>query len=373
MRGGTRRPVRLTALALALTLLLLGAIPFAGPSGADHTTAAPSDPLSRHQWGPRQIHSEQAWHHSRGAGAVVAIVDSGIDLSHPDLSSKVLTGRTFLGCGASGCGNGDWQSGPAAQRDGDSHGTHVAGIAGAATSNGRGIAGVAPAAKLLAVRVLDDAGSGSSSDVARGIRYSADRGAEVINLSLGSLPGGDAFDIVGSPDSIRRAVAYANQKGAVVVAASGNSAAPLCDEPGGAPGVLCVTATDRRGARAAYANEPIKRDLLAVAAPGGSGASFAACAEGVLSTMPPGEGQADCGYPAAKAYGELDGTSMASPHAAGAAALLAAQGCNRSDTLQLLRQTARDPVTGKRAVYTPVYGYGIVDAGLAAARAASAC
>jgi serine protease len=366
--------VRLRLGLLALAVAIVAAALFAPTTGADHaTSAAPSDPLFRHQWGPRQIRSEQAWHRTRGAGTIVAIVDSGIDLGHPDLATKVLTGKTFLGCGASACGNGDWQSGPRAQRDGDPHGTHVAGIAGAATSNGRGIAGVAPAARLLAVRVLGDDGGGTTTDVARGIRYSADRGADVINLSLGSLPGGDAFEVVGAPDPVRRAVAYANNRGAVVVAASGNSTAPLCDEPGGAPGVLCVTATDRREARAGYANEPVKRDLLAVAAPGGSGISFAACGEGILSTFPPGQGQDDCGYPGSKAYGDLDGTSMASPHAAGAAALLAAQGCSRSETLQILRQTARNPLTGTRGTYSPLYGYGIVDAGVAAGRAANAC
>lgn len=371
-----RRPGALVAFAAvaALAAAMLAAGALVPTAGADHaSSAAPNDPLFRYQWGPRQVRAEQAWHRTRGGGAVIAIVDSGIDLSHADLASKVLAGRTFLDCGAKGCGNGDWQSGPRSERDGEAHGTHVAGIAGAATGNGRGVAGVAPAAKLLAVRVLGDNGDGLSVDVARGIRYSADRGAEVINLSLGSLPGSEAFQIIGSPEPIRRAVAYAHQRGVAVVAAAGNSAAPLCDDPGGVPGVLCVTATDRRENRAGYSNQPIKRDLLAVAAPGGSGASAVACGEGVLSTVPPGEGQSDCGYPAGKAYGEMEGTSMSSPHVAGAAALLRAQTCNRSETLQLLRQTARDPLTGARGSYSPLFGYGIIDAGLAAARAAKVC
>jgi len=369
MSGRALPPARVRTLVLALLALNLTLLGVAANAGA----AAPNDPLYRTQWGPQQIRAEQAWQRSRGAGSVVAIVDSGIDLGHPDLSTKVLPGRSFLDCGAQGCGNGDWQSGPPAQRDGEPHGTHVAGIAAAATSNGRGIAGVAPAAELLAVRVLDDDGSGFSDDVGRGIRYSADRGADVINLSLGSLPGAEAFQIVGLPDPIRKAVAYAHQKGAVVVAASGNSAAPLCDEPGGIAGVLCVTATDRRENRAGYSNQPVKRDLLSVAAPGGSGLAGAACGEGVLSTFPAGRGQSDCGYPAGRTYGELDGTSMSTPHVAGVAALLATQGCNRSRNLQLLRQTARNPLTGSRGNFSPLYGYGIVDAALATSRAVNAC
>jgi subtilisin family serine protease len=367
MRGGARTPARVRTLLVGLVAGLLSGLSLAPAA------LAGSDPLFPLQWGPRQVHAPQAWTRAEANGTTIAVVDSGIDLSHPDLASKALAGKTFLDCGSSGCGNGDWQSGPRRDRQGDPHGTHVAGIAGAATGNGKGIAGIAPGADLLAVRVLDDQGSGFAPDVARGIRYSVGRGADVINLSLSSLPGSEALQVVGVPDPIRRAIANANERGVVVVAAAGNSSLPLCEEPGFSRGVLCVTATDRRRNRALYANEPLKRDLLSVAAPGGSGLSFAACGEGILSTLPRGEGQSDCGYPATKTYGDRDGTSMASPHAAGTAALLLGQGCTRRQTLNIITQTARHPVTGARGTFSPLYGRGIVDADAAAARAAGSC
>jgi serine protease len=298
-----------------------------------------------------------------GTGIVIGIVDSGVDLDHPDLATKMLTGKTFLGCGNAGCGNGDWESGPEDRRQFDSpHGTHVAGIAAALTGNGTGIAGVAPAAKLLPVKVLDEDG-GSFSDIALGIRYAADGGAKVINLSLGALPGVQALTFTGLIRDVKDAIAYANGKGAVVVAAAGNEAAPLCGTPGFDPGALCVAATDRREAHSYYSNFGVKPDFLAVSAPGGSG--LALCGEDIVSTVPAGEGATYCGYPLTKDYDEYAGTSMAAPHVAGVAALLAAQGRTRDNTLRAIVSTARKPGTNLRGIYDPVFGYGIVDAAAA--------
>lgn len=119
----------------------------------------------------------------------------------------------------------------------------MAGIAAAVRGNGTGIAGVAPGAMLLAVRALDSEGSGAFEDIARGIRWAADQGAHVINLSLRALPGVQLFTFTGIIDYVVRAIEYANSKGAVVVAAAGNEAIPLCDTPGFDPGVVCVKPT----------------------------------------------------------------------------------------------------------------------------------
>ncbi|HEV8683483.1 MAG TPA: S8 family serine peptidase [Actinomycetota bacterium] len=364
---------RLARLAIVLSVAAVGTARVAPGAGATHTDpAAPNDPLYVSQWGPRQVRAEQAWDVTQGLGAVVAVVDTGIDLDHPDLAANIVPGNTFLGCGTAGCGNGDWQSG---SRPGDAtghlHGTHVAGIAAAVTNNGVGIAGVAPQAKLMAVRVLDGEGSGSFADVALGIRYAADNGADVINLSLGALPGSQVFTITGLLTDVVDAIAYANSRGVVVVAAAGNEAAPMCDTPGFDPGAVCITATDKREAKAAYANHPVRPDLQSVAAPGGAGIPL--CYEDIVSTVPPGTGGTYCGYPGNRAYDEYAGTSMATPHAAGVAGLLASMGCTRQQNVDVLTSTARQPVTGSRGVWTPEYGYGIVDAQAAVQAALTAC
>jgi serine protease len=353
---------------LAHTLVVLSVAVAAVAATGLPAAAAPNDPLYASQWGPAQVRAEQAWGVTQGLGAVIAVIDSGIDLDHPDLAANVIAGNTFLGCGAGGCGNGDWQSGAPA---GHPHGTHVAGIIAAVTNNGVGIAGVAPQAKVLAVRVLDGEGSGSFEDVGLGIRYAADNGADVINLSLGALPGSQVFQITGLMTDVSDAIAYASSRGVVVVAAAGNEAAPLCDTPGFDPGAVCVTATDKREAKAAYANNPVRADLESVAAPGGS--LIPLCGEDIVSTVPPGTGATYCGYPANKAYDEYAGTSMASPHAAGVAGLLASMGCTRQQNIDVLTSTARQPVTGARGLWTPEYGYGIVDTQAAVQAALTAC
>ncbi len=348
-----RSTLALTAAAVAGIALL--------PGSAAATT---NDPFRAAQFGVDQVRAEQAWPLSRGAGAVIAVVDTGVDLAHPDLAGQLVRGATFTCDGRPApCGNGDFR-GPDGNNDGDEHGTHVSGIAAAATGNGTGIAGVAPDARIMPVKVLE-AGSGAFEEIAAGIRWSADNGADVINLSLGALPGVQALTYTGLLSDTTDAVAYARSKGVVVVAAAGNDVQfPLCGTPAFEDGALCVTSTDRREAPSAFSNNGLKPDLMAVAGPGGS--LLPACGEDVVSTVPAGTGRsAACGY--GTAYDEYAGTSMATPHVAGVAALLVAQGRTAEQVLDVLLTTSRQGVTGVRGVFTPQYGFGIVDAEAAVA------
>src|SRR4051812_31285081 len=176
---------------------------------------AANDPRRGEQWNLDLIESDAAHATSTGAGAVIAVVDTGVAAGHPDLAGQILPGHDFV-------------QDDATPQDGNGHGSHVSGIALAATGNGVGISSVAPGAKLLPVRVLDDDGSGTSEDVAAGIDWARTHGADVINLSLGSeIPivgasGGDEIDA-----AIRRALAA----GLVVVAAAGNNGVPVCEQP----------------------------------------------------------------------------------------------------------------------------------------------
>jgi serine protease len=324
-------------------------------------SAATSDPLWADQWGLDQINAEQAWATSTGAGQVIAIVDSGVDLTHPDLAAKLVAGATFSGCAnqANGCGNGDWESGNTSDAP-SPHGTHVAGIAAAITNNGVGVAGVAPDAQLMPVKSLTDAG-GSFEEIAAGIRWSVDHGADVINMSLGALPGVQALVITGQIGDVAEAIDYAVARNVPVIVAAGNEFASICAEPAFDPGALCVTSTDRMENRSSFSNFAVKSDLNVVAAPGGAGLFF--CEDDIVSTVPPGT-ESVCG---SGGYDYYAGTSMATPHVAGVAALLKAQGRSVAGVYAALKSTARTPGSGTRGTYTPTYGFGIVDAAAAVA------
>ena len=333
------------------------------------TAAATNDAYWGLQWGPQQVNAPAAWATSNGAGQTIAVVDSGVDLDHPDLRDKIAGGVTFLECATqpAGCGNGDWQSRGDLAGGPDPHGTHVAGIAAATTDNGVGIAGTAPAARILAVKALGFDG-GTFEDIAAGIRWAADNGADVINMSIGALPGVQALTFTGVMGEVRDAVAYARGRGVVVVAAAGNEFGSICATPAFEDGALCVTATDRAERRAVYSNFGVKPGLDVVAGPGG--ASILSCREDVISTVAigagavPGSCETSEGTPG---YDFYAGTSMASPHVAGVAALLTGQGRTADQVVSVLKSTARTPVAGTRGTYTPVFGYGIVDAAAAVA------
>jgi serine protease len=347
-----RRLSLVTALAIATAVVLLGA-----------PASASSDPLRAQQWGLDTIQAEAAWPTSTGTGVLVAVVDTGVDLGHPDLAPNIVSaGADFVE--PNGTCSGSKRNRTCVQdgaQDANGHGTHVAGIIAAVANNGVGVAGVAPGAKILPVRVLDAEGSGTTDQIAAGVRYAADQGADVINLSLGFLSGqGEVVKVIGVLDPVYEAFAYAAAKGAVIVVAAGNDAVPLCAEPSAAPGVLCVGATDRNDLKAWYSNSDATMSKNYVMAPGGAGALF--CEDDVVSTYLRGA-ETFC---QADGYEALAGTSMATPHVAGVAALLAAKGDSRDTIVAKIPATAVD--LGAPG-HDPVYGAGRVDA-LAAVTAA---
>jgi subtilisin family serine protease len=335
-------------------------------------TAAPAnaqqgDPLFTEQYALTQLHAPQAWALAQGRGVVVAVVDSGVDLGHPDFRGRLVPGATFLRCGERPCGNGDWRSGPAARRaDAYGHGTHVAGAIVAGRNNGYGIVGVAPQAKVMPVKITDRQGNSSEHDVALGFRWAVAHSADVINASLG-YPS-TATEVIAAAN-------YAVAHGVVVVASAGNRSEPTCLQPAATPNVICVTATDRNEAPAVYSSGAVKDGMRSVAAPGGAGlpssvtvvalpvVPFPPCEERILSAWPRGDtGAGRC--PAEGGYRYLSGTSLSSPHVAGVAALLLSQGRTAARTVEILLATARTPGIGPGA-WTPQYGYGIVDAAAA--------
>jgi serine protease len=314
-------------------------------SGGAPSASSPNDPLLGKQWGLKQINAAGAWAHGAlGAGAVIAVVDTGVDLNHPDLKDQLVPGADLVSGQA--CT-------PGAQ-DLNGHGTHVAGIAAASTNNGIGGAGTAPLAKIMPVRVLDAAGSGSTTDIAAGIRYAADHGAQVVNLSLGDTIPIPLIDLSG----ISAAVDYAYARGVVVVAAAGNEMVPFCEYPSAAAHAICVAATDYSGLPSSYSNFPVRPDGgVAVRAPGGDGSGGCGDQADIWSTYWPGASGADAEHCAPKGYEPLAGTSMATPFVSGIAAILRGAGLTNQQVMDCLKGTSSNHGT-----YDPINGYGLVSA-----------
>jgi thermitase len=239
------------------------------------------------QWGPQAVSAPSAWDLTLGdPNVVIAIVDTGVDSSHPDLASKIVGQYSYVGNNA---------------KDGFGHGTHCAGIAAAATNNDVGIAGMCPNCGILSVKVLNDQGSGYISDVASGITYAASHGARVISLSLGGN---------GRTETLHSALAYAVANNALPVCAMGNSGSSSnTPEPAYWHDCLSVIATDQNGAKASFSNYGVKAD---VSAPGVA----------ILSTMPTYPVTLTTTYGYRTNYDALSGTSMATPMVAGIAGLV---------------------------------------------------
>ncbi|MCX5314206.1 type VII secretion-associated serine protease mycosin [Streptomyces sp. NBC_00154] len=310
----------LGALCAATAFTLLPAVP------------AHADTIRPQQWGLQALHTDRAWQTTKGKGITVAVVDTGVDDSLPDLAGQVLPGKDLIGFGA-GRGDRSWAR----------HGTAMAGIiAGRGHGVGRadGVLGIAPEAKILPVRVILEA-SDPSRDKAResrgtaladGIRWAADHGADVINLSLGDDSASAHPE--GGEDA---AIQYALKKGAVVVASAGNGGekGDHISYPAAYPGVIAVAAVDRYGTHAAFST---RRWYATVSAPG-----------------------VDIVVPAPDRHYYIEwGTSAASAFVSGAVALVRAAhpGLTPAQVKELLTDTARSSPAGGR---DDSRGYGIVD------------
>lgn len=275
----------------------------------------PNDPGFDRQYGLKKPGYTKAWNKTRGKKNVrIGIVDSGIDANHPDIKGKIAAKRDFA----------PFSSGA---NDTIGHGTHVAGIAAAKTNNSRGVAGGCPNCELLIAKSVGSFG-GSDADIAKGINWSVNNGADVVNLSLGGPQ---------ESDTLRRAVNRAWNQGSVVVAAAGNDGDNTKNYPAAYKRVMAVAATNSSDGRASFSN---RGGWISVAAPG----------VGILSTVPDGR------------YENKSGTSMSSPNVAALAGLLSSQSLGNGQIRQRMQNTAVDlGPDGKDAAY----GHGRISAGRA--------
>ena len=287
-----RKP--LTSLAICSVSLVASCLAIAPP------VYAAADPLLAQQWGVYAIGADRVWTTTTGQGVIVAVVDSGSG-PHPDQTDNLLPGRSFFNSTENQDGNDIDTSG---------HGSHVAGIIAAVANNGIGGSGVAPNAKILPIKVLDQAGQGDARDVAAGVRFAADSGAKVINLSLGGAT---------ESLSLTQAIQYATDKGSLVVAAAGNGGPTDRPKwPASLDLTIAVTAVDSSNNAPSFDQ---RGDYIDIAAPGAN----------VVST-------------AKGDYGILSGTSMAAGFVAGAAALLfaAEPRVTNAQVRDILLRTATD-------------------------------
>lgn len=293
----------------------------AEPDSIAQATTLPADPLLASQWGVERINAPAVWGISGGSGVLIAVVDSGIDAGHADLTG-VVSGYDFV--------NDD-----ADASDDNGHGTQMAGVI-AAAANGVGTVGVAYNSRVLPVKVLGADGTGPYSAIAQGIVFAADRGAQIINLSLGGTVASDV---------LQSAVDYALARGAVVVAAAGNSGVNEPLYPAACRGVLAVTASD-------------SSDLIATFSNWGSWVAFTAPGVAIQTTEWRGNG---------KDYTAVSGTSPAAAFVSGAIGLLLPTTANDATAaVALLQESAINLLS---AGWDPYSGAGRIDL-LAAYRAA---
>ncbi|MCH9683734.1 MAG: S8 family peptidase [Deltaproteobacteria bacterium] len=327
-----------------------------GPTDADDDDDAeatkgprvdPDDPMFHLQWHMEQIRAPEAWARTTGEGAVVAVIDTGVAWKDGKGVRKLpdLAGTTFV-AGES------FISGLPEGLDDHAHGSHVAGTIAQATNNGVGVTGVAYGSSIMPLKVLSKDGRGSVGGIANAIRYAADNGAHVINMSLGGpLPS----------RVLAKAIEYAHSKGVTTVCAAGNEKRSRVGYPAANKYAVAVSAVDYGRKLTFYSNWGKAID---VAAPGGdtrSDKNGDGHPDGVLQNT------IKIGEPMANDYLWFQGTSMASPHAAGVAALIVSAGVTNPDEVErIMKETAIHPT---KADWDDKYGAGIVDASAAVASA----
>ena len=288
---------------------------FAEPNYLLLPNRRPNDTLYRqYQWNLPLIDMEESWELSQGSNKViVAVVDTGIDLDHPEFQGKLTEGYNVI----------EDNNNP---MDDNGHGTHVAGIIAARTNNGDGIAGITWNSKLMPIKAIGADGSGTAFDIAQGIYWAVDHGADVINLSLGNYT---------SSAALKEACRYAYSKNVVLVAATGNDATDQPGYPAAYEEVLGVSAVDHNRNRADFSNYGTYVDVVA---PGVD----------IPSTYIYSD------------YAALSGTSMACPHVAAVASLIRSvnPGIKVDQVFELIRSTATD--LGDRG-RDDLYGYGMIN------------
>ncbi len=285
-----------------------------------------NDPDMKLQYGLDNINADKAWSTTTGnSEVIIAVVDTGVDLSHPDLQENLVNGYSTV-------------KGTSSPNDDNGHGTHVAGIVAALSNNSRGVAGLAPKCKVMPIKVLSAKGDGNDSDIAEGVVWAVDHGAKIINLSLGGS---------GAGRTLENAMLYAYNSNVLVIAAMGNNGKKVKTYPAAFKNIIAVGATDIKNKIAPFSNYG---EWISVSAPGLK----------IHSTFPTYKVELSR-YNLSSSYAVLSGTSMAVPFVAGLAALI------MSKNKDLNRAEVRKKIeTGCNDIESPGFdefsGAGLIDA-----------